>query len=88
VTGRGKGRFKIRDLIADRRSSQLILHFLTTTDVGRRVSEGGSEGRASGLGMDHGTERAEGTREDEPPGRHDGGESIGRTTDGDGPYTI
>jgi hypothetical protein len=34
-TGRGKDRFKIRDLFADERCSQAILDFLATTDVGR-----------------------------------------------------
>jgi hypothetical protein len=34
-TGRGKDRFKIRDLFADERHSQAILNFLSTTDVGR-----------------------------------------------------
>jgi hypothetical protein len=34
-TGRGKDRFKIRDLSADERCSQTILDFLPTTDVGR-----------------------------------------------------
>ena len=32
---RGKGRFKIRDLLANRRCSQAVLDFLSTTDVGR-----------------------------------------------------
>ena len=34
-TGRGKNRFKIRDLFADERCSQAILGFLSATDVGR-----------------------------------------------------
>ena len=38
-TGRGKSRFKIRDLFADERCSRAILDFLATTDVGRRISE-------------------------------------------------
>jgi len=33
--GRGKDRFKIRDLLADGRCSQAVLDFLSTTDVGR-----------------------------------------------------
>jgi len=36
-TGRGKGRFKIRDLFADEHCSQPILDFLSTTDAGRLV---------------------------------------------------
>jgi hypothetical protein len=34
-TGRGKDRFKIRDLFADERRSQATLDFLATTDVRR-----------------------------------------------------
>jgi len=34
-TGRGKTRWKIRDLLADERCSQVVLDFLSTTDVGR-----------------------------------------------------
>jgi hypothetical protein len=37
-SGRGKDQFKIRDLLADARCSQSVLDFLSTTDVGRRVS--------------------------------------------------
>jgi ribonuclease HI len=36
-TGRGKDRFKIRDLLADGRCSRAVLEFLLTTDVGRLV---------------------------------------------------
>jgi hypothetical protein len=36
-TGRGKSRWKVRDLLADERCSRAILDFLSTTDVGRRV---------------------------------------------------
>jgi len=36
-SGRGKGRFTIRDLLADGRCSQAVLDFLFTTDVGRLV---------------------------------------------------
>ena len=36
-SGREKSRFKIRDLPADRMCSQVVLDFLSTTDVGRRV---------------------------------------------------
>ena len=36
-TGRWKSRCKIRDLLADRRCSQAVLYFLTSTDVGRIV---------------------------------------------------
>jgi hypothetical protein len=37
VSGRGKERFKIRDLLADTRCSQLVLNFLCTRDVRRQV---------------------------------------------------
>ena len=49
VTGRWKSRWRIRDLFADRRCSQAVLDFLTTTDVERIVppveeeSDAGSE---------------------------------------------
>jgi hypothetical protein len=36
-TGRWKSRWKIRDLLADKRCSRAVLDFLSTTDVGRRV---------------------------------------------------
>jgi len=36
-TGKGKDRWKVRDLLADGRCSQAVLEFLSTTDVGRRV---------------------------------------------------
>jgi ribonuclease HI len=36
-TGRGKSRWKVRDLLADERCSRAVLDFLATTDVGRRV---------------------------------------------------
>jgi len=36
-TGRWKSRWKIRDFHADRRCSQALRDFLSTTDVGRRV---------------------------------------------------
>jgi hypothetical protein len=36
-TGRGKDRFKFRDLFADEHCSRAIVNFLSTTDVGRRV---------------------------------------------------
>jgi hypothetical protein len=35
--GRGKDRFKIRDLLANTGRSQPVLDFLSATDVGRRV---------------------------------------------------
>jgi hypothetical protein len=35
-TGRGKYRFKIRNLLADMRCSRAVLDFLSNTDVGRR----------------------------------------------------
>jgi hypothetical protein len=52
ATGRGKNRFKIRDLFADERCTRPILDFLRTTEVGRRTGprdeeragEGGREG--------------------------------------------
>jgi len=36
-TGRGKDRWKIRDLLADERCGRAVLDFLASTDVGRRV---------------------------------------------------
>ena len=36
-TGRGKNRFRIRDLLADERCTQPILDFLHTTGVGSRM---------------------------------------------------
>ena len=36
-TGRWKDRWKVRDLLADGRCSGVVLDFLSTTDVGRRV---------------------------------------------------
>jgi len=36
-TGKGKDRWKVRDLLADGRCSQAVLDFLPTADVGRRV---------------------------------------------------
>jgi len=44
--GRGKNRFKIRDLLADERCSQAVLDPLSATDVGRLVlaeEDAGSE---------------------------------------------
>jgi len=40
-TGKGKDRWKIRDLLADERCGQTVLDFLSTTDVGRRGAGGG-----------------------------------------------
>jgi len=37
VTGRWRSRWKIRDLLADRRCSQAVLDFLTSTDVGKSL---------------------------------------------------
>jgi len=36
-TGRGKDRWKIRNLLADERCGRAVLDFLSTTDVGMRV---------------------------------------------------
>jgi hypothetical protein len=36
-TGKGKNRWKVRDLLADERCRRAVLDFLATTDVGRRV---------------------------------------------------
>jgi hypothetical protein len=38
-TGKGRTRFKMRDLFADERCTQPILAFLRTTKVGRRMGE-------------------------------------------------
>jgi len=48
-TGRWKSGWRIRDLFADRRCSQAVLDFLTSTDIGRIVpavevdADGGSD---------------------------------------------
>ena len=36
-TGRWKGRWKVKDVLAGERCSRAVLDFLTATDVGRRV---------------------------------------------------
>jgi len=36
-TGRWKSWWKIRDLLVDERCGRVVLDFLSTTDVGRRV---------------------------------------------------
>ena len=36
-SGKGKDQWKIRDLLADERCGQVVLDFLSTMDVGRRV---------------------------------------------------
>ena len=42
-TGRGKDRWKIRDLLADERCGRAVLGFLYSTDVGRRVPAEGDD---------------------------------------------
>jgi hypothetical protein len=42
-TGRGKDRFKIRDLLANTRYSRAVLDFVSNTDVGRRVPKAAVE---------------------------------------------
>jgi len=42
-SGKWKGRWRIRDLLADGRCSQAVLDFLSTTDVGKLVPAAGSE---------------------------------------------
>jgi hypothetical protein len=44
--GRRNNRFRIRDLFTDERCSQAILDVLSTTDVGRRVSQDRAIGEA------------------------------------------
>jgi hypothetical protein len=49
-TGRGKRRWKVRDLLADEICSRAVLDFIATTDVGRRVpapAEKDAQGEAS-----------------------------------------
>ena len=36
-TGRGKDRWKVRDLLADEKCGRAVLDFLATTDVGKRL---------------------------------------------------
>jgi hypothetical protein len=47
-TGRGKDRFKIRDLFGDERCNRPILEFLRTTEVGRRTGPKGDQGENRG----------------------------------------
>jgi len=72
-TGRGKIRFKIRNLLAEERCTRSILDFLRTTEVGCRVGprvvplepgEGRSEERRS-EGGDTGRLEGEELRDDE-----------------------
>jgi hypothetical protein len=53
-TGRGKNRFKIRDLFADERYTRLILDFLRTTEVRRRIGPKDDE-PGTGSGEDAGS---------------------------------
>ena len=46
-TGRWKSRWKIRDLLADKRCGKAVLDFLTATDVGRLVPPVGEDGAGS-----------------------------------------
>ena len=46
-TGRWKSRWKIRDLLADKRCRKAVLDFLTATDVGRLVPPVGEEDAGS-----------------------------------------
>jgi hypothetical protein len=51
-TGRGKNRFKIRDLFADERCTRAILSFLRTTKVGRKMGdEEGGRKKKNGAGQ-------------------------------------
>jgi len=57
---RRKHRFAIRDLLADKRCSQAVLDFLSTTEVGRLVpTEEGAESEASGWEIRQRQEREE-----------------------------
>ena len=63
-TGR-KSRWKIRDLLVDTRCSQVVLDFLSATDVGRRVpAEGDTESEASGWEVRERRDREEERREE------------------------
>ena len=63
-TGRGKNRFRIRDLLADERCTRQVLDFFHTTGVGSRVGpkaaptkqgdEEAEERRSSGEARDEG----------------------------------
>jgi hypothetical protein len=48
TVGRGKDRFKIRDLFADERCSRPILDFLRTTEVGRKAGPSDEEQAGEG----------------------------------------
>ena len=61
-TGRGNGRFNIRELFADERCSLTILDFLSTTDVGSQTTvtvEEGAHSKASGCELREQREREE-----------------------------
>jgi len=45
--GRWKCRWKIQDLLADKRCGKAVLDFLTATDVGRRVPPVEEDGAGS-----------------------------------------
>ena len=61
-TGKGKNRFKIRDLFMDERCTRPVLDFLRTTEVGRRT--GLREEEREGV-RDEGPESEEGVSEQE-----------------------
>jgi hypothetical protein len=66
-TGRGKNRFKIRDLFADERCARAILVFLRTTKVGRRAEQDRVEKNKKPRRQGEGGEEEE---RDEVPGQN------------------
>jgi len=80
-TGRGKGRWKAHELFADRRCSQAVLDFLSSTDVGKIVpaveaeDDAGSE--ASEFELRECREREEERRAEELGAAEDPGEGEG-----------
>jgi hypothetical protein len=59
-TGRGKNRFKFRDLFADERCTQPILDFLRTTELGRRTGPDKASGKLDGAREEAHSEDTEG----------------------------
>jgi len=58
--GRGESQFKTRDHLADRRCSQAVLEFLSTTDVGRLVPTEAARCRNGSRGSGGRGKRSEG----------------------------
>jgi len=76
-TGRWKDRWKVRDLLADGRCSRVVLGFLSSTDMGRRVPQVEQDDAVSAVSElevweyleEQGAGRAPGTPCQQPPPR-------------------